>query len=307
MVIKSKFGNELLIGWNVLRHALPVPRFSSYDATELAYHVLGAGPPLVCLPGGPARASSYLGDLGGLGRHRTLILLDQRGTGESAEPADPTTYRCDRLVDDLEALRAHLGLDRMDLLAHSAGAAVAQLHAARFPDRLARLALVNPSLRAVGLPATGAAEALAARGGEWWYAGAKAAHDAWVEAVAAGTPSGELNPLRQAAAPFGYGRWDERTRAHAEADEWERSHAGTDAFYAGFEPDTTAVRDALKALDAPVLLVAGELDPMPTPAAADQLAGLFTRAELAVVPGGGHFPWLDDPAGFTRAVLAFLA
>lgn len=296
-----------MIGWNALRHAFAVPRFRSYDDTALAYHVLGAGPPLICVPGGPARASSYLGDLGGLSRQRTLILLDQRGTGESDEPADPATYRCDRLVDDLEALRIHLGLERMDLLGHSAGGGVAQLYSARFPHRVARLTLLTPSLHAVGLPPVGMSEALTARSGEWWYASARTAWDAWTEAVAAGTTSAELAGLWPAVAPFLYGRWDERARAHSEADAWERSHPGTDGHFAGFEPDVPAIRDALKALEAPVLVVAGERDLMPTPAAAEQLAGLFGNAEVAVIAGGGHYPWLDEPAAFTRTVLAFLA
>jgi pimeloyl-ACP methyl ester carboxylesterase len=50
------------------------------------------------VPGGPMQASAYLGDLGGLSAHRSLVLLDLRGTGESAIPADPATYRCDRQV-----------------------------------------------------------------------------------------------------------------------------------------------------------------------------------------------------------------
>ena len=88
-------------------------RFASYDGTQIGYRVLGAGPPLVCLPGGPGRASEYLGDLGGLSRSRQLILPDTRGTGQSADARDPGSYRCDRLAGDVEALRAHLGLDRM--------------------------------------------------------------------------------------------------------------------------------------------------------------------------------------------------
>jgi len=39
-----------------------VPSFASYDGTEIGYRLLGAGPPLVCLPGGPGRAAEYLGD-----------------------------------------------------------------------------------------------------------------------------------------------------------------------------------------------------------------------------------------------------
>ena len=76
--------------------------FRSWDGTELAYRMVGSGPPLVCIPGGPGQAVEYLGDLGGLSNHRTLIrtliLLDNRGTGASQAPQDPEMYRVDRLV-----------------------------------------------------------------------------------------------------------------------------------------------------------------------------------------------------------------
>jgi hypothetical protein len=85
-------------------------RFASYDGTQIGYRALGAGPPLVCLPGGPGRTSEYLGDLGGLSRSRQLIMPDTRGTGESADASDPLSYRCDRLAGDVEPLRAHLRL-----------------------------------------------------------------------------------------------------------------------------------------------------------------------------------------------------
>ncbi len=283
-----------------------MPRFLSYDATELAYHVLGSGPPLVCLPGGPARASSYLGDLGGLGQRRTLIRLDLRGSGESAVPDDPATYRCDRLVDDVEAFREHLGLERMDLLAHSAAGNLAVLYAARFPQRLARLVLVTPGLRAVGLDPVGFAEAVAARSGEWWYPRAKEALDAWEEAAARKADPAEVAPLRVAAAPFSYGRWDERSRSHAENEQWELAAAALTGFYADFTPDVAAVRNGLATLDVPVLILAGELDPVPTPAAAAQLAAFFPHAEVVVQPGAAHYPWIDNPIRFREAVLAFL-
>ncbi|MFL6121677.1 alpha/beta fold hydrolase, partial [Actinophytocola sp.] len=87
--------------------------FTAGDGTRLAYHRTGEGAPLICVPGGPMQSSAYLADLGGVS---PLARLDPRGTGESATPADPATYRCDRQVDDVEALRVHLGLDRVDLL-----------------------------------------------------------------------------------------------------------------------------------------------------------------------------------------------
>lgn len=71
-----------------------MPSFTAVDGTELAHRVVGEGEPLICIPGGPMRASSYLGDLGGLSETRRLVLLDLRGTGRSAVPDDPATYRC---------------------------------------------------------------------------------------------------------------------------------------------------------------------------------------------------------------------
>ena len=72
--------------------------FDGSDGTRLAYHRTGKGEPLVVLPGGPMLASAYLGDLGGLSARRSLVRLDLRGTGDSAVPTDPSTYRCDRQV-----------------------------------------------------------------------------------------------------------------------------------------------------------------------------------------------------------------
>ena len=154
-----------------------MPRFASYDGTEIGYHVRGEGPPLVCLPGGPGRAAEYLGDLGGLDRSRQLILMDSRGVGLSADPADPATFGADRLIYDVEALRVQLGLDQMDLLAHSAGAVLATLYAAAHPEHLSKLILITPGLAAVGIEVSqeqfrAALERLAA---EPWYPAALAA------------------------------------------------------------------------------------------------------------------------------------
>ncbi len=98
--------------------------FASYDGTRLAYQVRDLGSPLHCAcPAARVRNPEYFGDLGGVGRlaDRELVLLELRGTGASAVPADPATYRCDRMTGDVEALRIHLGLDQIDLLGHSAG------------------------------------------------------------------------------------------------------------------------------------------------------------------------------------------
>lgn len=275
-----------------------MPTFSAPDGTRLAYRVTGEGPSVVCVPGGPAD-SVYLGDLGGLSEHRRLIALDPRGTGRSAVPDDTSSYRCDRLTGDVEALRVHLGLERLDLLGHSAGANLVTQYAARHPDRVARLALVAPGTRAVGIEITGGTRrALAqARCDEPWFAGAFPA----LEAITEGTGSDW-----EAVAPFLYGRWDGAAREHHAASAPDNMEAVA-LFGAEGAFDPAATRAAVRACTAPVLVLAGEFDLNSPPAAAEELAALFPDAALVVQPRTGHYPWLDDPARFVAVAEAFLS
>lgn len=151
--------------------------FTAFDGTDLAYRRAGAGELLVCIPGGPLLAAEYLGDLGGLSRSAELILLDHRGSGASGTPSSVETYRCDRVVQDVEALRLHVGADRLALLGHSAGANVVLRYAEHHPDRVSRLVLIAPSTRAVGIDISKEARSSVAqsRAGEAWYRTAAAA------------------------------------------------------------------------------------------------------------------------------------
>ncbi|TLS43015.1 alpha/beta hydrolase [Streptomyces montanus] len=281
-----------------------MPTFSAYDGTKIAYHVFGEGPPgvppVVCLPGGP-QDSVYLGDLGGLSAHRQLVMLDLRGTGGSAMPADLASCRCDRLVEDVEALREHLGLDRMDVLAHSGGANLAALYVGRHPGRVGKLALIAPSVRAVGIAITGELrlEAARLRQGEPWFPAAFAA----LEAIVAGRATDDA---WQAVAAFSYGRWDEAAQAHHAAEDEQMNSEVVAAFGAegAFDPDAT--RTALARFAPPVLLLAGEVDPGAPPRAVAEFAGLFPNAELVVQSGAGHFPWLDHADRFVATTAEFL-
>jgi pimeloyl-ACP methyl ester carboxylesterase len=277
-----------------------MPTFAAPDGTLLAYRTTGDGAPLVCLPGGPMQDSAYLGDLGGLSRHRRLVVLDVRGTGRSETPADPSSYRCERQVDDVEALRAHLGLDRIDLLAHSGGGNLALMYAARHPDAVGRLVLVGPSTLGVGIQVAGEVRLATARlrAGEPWFPAAYAA----LERTATGR-GGEADFA--AVAPFFHGRWDAAAEAR-DADRERQTNAEAARIFAtesAFAPADT--RAALAGLRAPVLVLAGEFDVNTPPPVAAEVAALFPDATLVVQPGAGHFPWADDAERFTATVSAF--
>lgn len=277
-----------------------MPAFSAHDGTELAYHVSGDGPAVVCIPGGPMQDSAYLGDLGGLSAHRQLAILDLRGTGQSAIPEDPASYRCDRLVADVDALRDHLGVDRVDLLAHSAGTNLAARYVERHPERVGKLALITPSSMAVGITITGDVrrETALLRRNEPWFPAAFAA----LEAIVAGHPTADS---WQAIAPFYYGRWDEAARAHRAAEDGLRNEQAAADFAAESAFDADATRTALAAFGQPVLLLAGEVDLNSPPRAMAEYAGLFPNAQLVIQPGAGHFPWLDDADLFVATTAAF--
>lgn len=107
--------------------------------------------------------------------------------------------------------------------------------------------------------------------------------------------------------PFSYGRWDAQAQAHAAADDAQGNRAAAAIYGSAGAFDGTAIRKAFAARMEPVLILGGAADGWPSPRVCTEYAALFPSAELALQPAAGHFPWLDDPAWFTRSVASFLA
>lgn len=278
-----------------------MPTFLAHDGTELAFSIHGTGDPVICLAGGPMRDADYLGDLGGLSSRRQLIIADLRGTGRSARPTDVSSYRCDRLIADVEALREHLNLDHMDLLGHSAGANLATLYTAAHPSRIRRIALITPSTGAVGITPTGESRLTVARlrSREPWFGPAYAA----LQAIVAGNSDASS---WEAITAFFYGRWDGAAEAHNAAQADRQNQEAAAAFGAEGAFDASATRAALAACPASVLLLAGEVDVNSPPPVVWEFAELFPNADVVVQPRAGHFPWIDDPDLFVATITAFL-
>ena len=119
----------------------------SDDGLRLAYATVGDGPVLI-------RAAHWLTHVDydwhspvwhhwllGIAQHRTLVRYDERGCGLSDH--DLTRCSVDAWVDDLRAVVDDLGLDRFPILGLSQGGPVAIAFAARHPERVSKLVLVN--------------------------------------------------------------------------------------------------------------------------------------------------------------------
>ncbi len=275
-----------------------MPVYRGADGAVLHADVLGRpdGPTLLVLAGGAAAHPRYLGDLAGLGERYRLVVPHLRGVGRSAEA--PLASRWAQ-ADDVDRLRASLGLDRCAVVAHSAGTRLAVGFAARFPERLGALVLVTPPAEYLVEVPSDVPTLVAGRAGEPEVAAA-------LEALEAGpdlTDDGAFTAWRLRTAPLGYARWDATTRAHAQGMRY--ALAAARVFMAGETPADLHRR--LRAVEAPALVVAGAQDASAGVAPVLAVAGLFRHGEGAVVEGSGHFPWLESPAAFRAVVDPFLA
>src|SRR6516164_9200395 len=90
-------------------------------------------------PGGDH--SSFKPAFSPLALRMQVVYFDHRGQGRSAH-GDPARYTLDENVEDMEALRRHLGLGPIVSIGTSYGGMVAMAHAARHPDAVSRLVLI---------------------------------------------------------------------------------------------------------------------------------------------------------------------
>lgn len=124
-------------------------RFCSVsDGIQIGYSTFGAGRPLVIVPGwwmSPRidRERTTGRDFwAGLPPRRMTLAYDVRGVGASTRSVSDVSLAAQ--VEDLRVLTEHLGLEQFDLWCFHDGVAAGVAFAARFPERVSRLALYNP-------------------------------------------------------------------------------------------------------------------------------------------------------------------
>ena len=117
------------------------------DSGRLYYKIAGHGPDtLIAIHGGPGLdLESIAGDFtAGLGNRHTIIFYDQRGGGKSELPDDTTRLVAARQIQDLDEVRAHFGLRRVALIAHSYGPLLAASYALSRPDAVRAMVFFGP-------------------------------------------------------------------------------------------------------------------------------------------------------------------
>lgn len=279
------------------------------------------GKPAVYLHGGPGGASApNQRRVFDPAKYR-IILFDQRGCGSStphaSEPdADLSTNTTWHLVDDIERLREHLGIDRWLVCGGSWGSTLALAYAEKHPDRVTELILRGIfTLRPVEL--------------DWFYEGGAAAiyPDLWEEFIAP-VPEAERRHLIEA-----YGRLlsdpDQgiRERAGIAWSTWESStitllqqpdtiakfsqpdyavaFARIENHYfrhnGWFAPDQL-IRESSRLKDIPGVIVQGRYDMCTPPMTAWELHTAWPEAEFHMVPDAGHA--FDQPGILDALVTA---
>ncbi|MFC5931818.1 alpha/beta fold hydrolase [Cryobacterium melibiosiphilum] len=236
--------------------------------------------------------------MAGLSERHRLIVPHLRGVGRTAMPHSEERGSFWTQADDIERLRIHLGLQRMVLVAHSAGTRLALAYAAQFTRSVSRLVLITPPAAYLVDEASDTGTISERRHGDSDF-------EAALTALVAGPQTNDddgYNAWQQESAPAGYARWGAKERAHAQVGRW--SLAATKAYFSVDPPSDLAPR--LRQIAAPVLVLAGAEDCLTGLAPVTALARLFPSGIAVVIENSGHYPWVEQPASFREAIDAFL-
>jgi pimeloyl-ACP methyl ester carboxylesterase len=249
---------------------------SLVDGTHL--RATGAGAPLVLIHGVGIDLEIWEPLVPPLRPGRHLIRYDMRGHGLSAKPPGP--YRLDDFVDQLDRLASALALDRFDLAGFSMGGLVAEAFAARFPERVRRLALLHTVHDRSATERAAIAGRLAQVEAGDLDSSLAAALERW------------LTPAFRAAHPDAVAAIERRMRTN--------DRPAYLASYRVFATGDTEVLPVIDRIRCPTLVLTGEHDTGSTPAMSRALAARLPAATLTILPGLRHLSLLEAPEEVAR-------
>jgi proline iminopeptidase len=268
---------------------------------QVACTVVGEGTPLIVVHGAVGLGSTYMRPLDRWADGFQLVYYDQRGSG-GTPLGTPERVSFAGAIDDLDGLRAALGVDRVNVVGHSAGAILAALYAGTHPESTSSVVLLNTGPPLIpGLMQAFGQEMASRRTPD---------DDAARNAI-------EGSPLFQAGDPKTLERHQLNTFLP-----FFRDRATIENVDMGFTEITAANVQAapermigsLGALDpmrkfagikCPALVVHSELDPLPVQWA-HALVDAIPGADYVLLEGANHFAHIEDADQLANAVLPWL-
>lgn len=277
--------------------------------TELYFDIEGMGlvpdgvrmrekPIAFVIHGGPGSDhSGFKPSMSPLAETMQLVYFDHRGQGRSAK-GDPARYTLDENVEDMEALRKHLGIEKIVSIGTSYGGMVAMAHAARYPNSVEKLVLAVTAAHHGFIPR--AQQILKERGTPEQIAVCERLWNGTFETIEQHAHYYDvMGPLyavkhNPAAAVAG------RSRGILTPEAINR------AFGPGGFLRTYDLRPELTKITAPTLILAGEKDWICAPEFSSEIHRLMPGSILNIFPNCSHSLRTDAPEAFCATVAAFV-
>ncbi|MBN8871507.1 MAG: alpha/beta fold hydrolase [Rhodospirillales bacterium] len=264
--------------------------------------VLRAHKPALVIHGGPGGDhSGFKPGMSPLSAALQLVYFDHRGNGRSgqADPgADPRRFTLDENVEDMEALRRHLGLGKVVSIGTSYGGMVAMAQAARYPEAVSHLVLIVTAAHGGFVPKAQA----------FVRAHGTPDQQAVCETLWAGgfRTAPELQHYYEVMGPLYSRRFDPaaaatgRARAIHSPVPLNRAFA-PDGFLRSFD-----LRPELSRITAPTLILAGRHDWICPPEFSEEIHALMPGSTLRIFENSSHSIRVDEPEALHAAVLEFV-
>lgn len=275
--------------------------------TEIYFDIEGAGlvpdgtrmkekPVAFLIHGGPGvDHSSYKPTFSRLSDKLQLVYFDHRGQGRSGR-GPKETYTLENNVEDMEALRQYLGLEKIVVIGSSYGGMVALSYAARYPENVADLIAIATAASSQFLQL--AQQNLAARGTAAQQEIARHLWEGSFENVA------QLLSYFQVMEPMYSLTYDPDKGAQG----WERIILSVDAINVAFSGFLRSynILDQLHKITAPTLVIAGRHDWICPAELSVEIANRIPNADLKIFENSGHSVRADEPEALLDAISGFL-
>ena len=264
----------------------------------------GGKTPLLTLHGGPGAAHNYLLPLKALADERPVIFYDQLGCGKADSPPNEKIYTIQRSVDEVDAMRRALGLQKIVLFGHSWGSMLAIEYLCQGHGKGVETLILGGALASVPQANAGQMRLIAAMpngDGAKLHALEKAHKESSPEYQKLVDEFYKLHVMRVAATPDAQASFDALGKSIA-----YRVMNGPNEFtIVGVIKDWDRRKD-LGRIKVPTLIVTGQYDEV-TLDCHETIHKGVKGSELVVLPGCSHLAMDENPGLYVTTLRKFLA